>query len=50
MKALEDVENEIRDILLVNKEEEERKKWMEGLMARNEVDINWQLIEESYSD
>lgn len=50
MKALEDVESEIRDILMVNKEEEERKKWMEGLVARNEVVIDWQLIEESNSD
>ena len=50
MKDLEDVESEIRDILLVNKEEEERQKWMEGLVARNEVDINWQIIEERYGD
>lgn len=50
MKALEDVEDEIKDILLVGKEEKERNKWMQDLIARNSVDINWQLLEEYYGD
>jgi peptidyl-prolyl cis-trans isomerase C len=50
MKALEDVEDEIKDILLINKEEEERRKWVDALMSRNEVEINWQLVEERYGD
>jgi peptidyl-prolyl cis-trans isomerase C len=50
MKALEDVSDEIRDILLVSKEEEERKKWVEGLMSKNDVEVDWQLIEEQHSE
>ncbi len=50
MKSLEDMADEIKDILLVSKEEEERRKWVEGLISSSDVEIDWQLIEEVSRD
>lgn len=50
MKELAEVEDAIKDMLLVSREEEEREKWVDELMERSDVEIRWQLLEERYGE
>jgi peptidyl-prolyl cis-trans isomerase C len=50
MKEFDAVKNEIRDMLLVSREEEAREKWVKELMEQSDMEVNWQLLEEHDSE
>ncbi len=50
MKALEEVEDEIRDIIMISREEEEKEKWVERLREEADVEINWAVLEERHDE
>jgi peptidyl-prolyl cis-trans isomerase C len=50
VRDLDDVADEIKEMILVSREETERERWVDELVEKSDMEVNWQLLEERFGE